>query len=391
MTLHTNNKHTAYTALFIPALLVLFAPIQSYGLDSGGASGSTNSEEKHGCKIIPYIDIQFKTPLTDYKPNGKKPRSPRYIFGINDPIPVEVVAKHDFGMQVIVVVVNQADHSQVELTLQRFAGAGGTHYYRTDDANHLYLTNSQPATAARRNLLVVDEPVLDFSVKPMPECRIDWMVDRGERSSGGAVFYGGQFGDATVVRFPHWYENGHEDFDGVTGPADRARVIPFINRFGSDPADGRQADLLHWASHGNEEGKLGDNFRTFYDPRTDGIESNEDAEFLVLAACSALDPGILTGDKLNSGFYFWRLLLGQPHGPHIIFGAVRPLGSNLLAELALFYDGVANGDTYVDAYTRGMSSTGQPAAMIVGASYINDRFKEVGQDGEDQFELRIVQ
>ncbi len=267
------------------------------------ASAATTTNPDPACALLVYRDV-FQNLLTDWPEAGGLPRSPRFVFGKVDPITVEVRLKKQLPSPVVVEVINTTSFEQHDVNCDYVSYSNGWYIYRLRSTEYIYLIGSPPANPTGTTFGMVNEEVLHFTVKgSSPPCTQNWMVDRGERAGGGAVFYGGPIGDQTVCRFPQWYENGDHDFDmvnpthdpkkvGIVDPANFPAVKAFINNAGENPSDGGQADILHWSSHGEYDGRLLDNngipSAPLFQPLKDGKTWDSDVEYVILAACSTL-------------------------------------------------------------------------------------------------------
>ncbi len=404
------------------------------------ASAATTTNPDPTCALLVYRDV-FQNLLTDWPEAGGRPRSPRFIFGKVDPITVEVRLKIQQPSPVLVEVINTTSLEQHDVDCDYVNYSNGWYVYRLRSTEFIYLIGSPPANPTGTTFGMVNEEVLHFTVKgSSPTCTQNWMVDRGERSSGGAVFYGGATGDQGVVRFQQWYENGDRNFtdaSGIIPQADLAAAAAFINNAGSNPASGEQGDLLHWSSHGAYTGALYDNLNCFFYPLGNGQSWSTDLEYAVLAACNTLtnfaawesaraypknaivtkntgyyecvtagisaNPGPSgTGGNIVDGTVVWRSISAPPtsnsdpfsgfiawltmttgsHNAHAIFGAKHPLSGDLRTQMTSFYGNVTAGKTYFESYVIGMESgTKQPWSVLIDPVYQADKFKEVQQDG----------
>jgi hypothetical protein len=136
---------------------------QNYGENSG-----TRRTEQPAVALSLFIDSNYSTPLVDWPASGDYPRSPRYMFGENDPIYVEL-----FGMQAdpgvqetlnsIVKVTSESDTTGITLSLKE-TGVN-TNVFRNDLAlgELLYLSSSSEQGNGDK-IKVLDEEVLTFAV-----------------------------------------------------------------------------------------------------------------------------------------------------------------------------------------------------------------------------------
>jgi hypothetical protein len=143
-------------------------------------------------KLEVFTDSSYTNPLVDWPINGDRPRSPKYLFGENDPIYVQVdnLGTDPQIAEPIYDFVKVTSESE-GLALVHLKETGlDTQVFRNnsvvnDQLQLLYLDEESCTTAEGHKIKVIDEEVLTFSLEIQPgsdnyvTCKTV-MVDRAE-------------------------------------------------------------------------------------------------------------------------------------------------------------------------------------------------------------------
>jgi hypothetical protein len=168
-----------------------------------------------------FRDSAYTQPLDDWPKSGNLLRSPRYIFGEDDPIYVQVKnigtdPSNIENKSSAVAVKSQSSSKYIYLTLQE-TGVD-TEIFRNSEAlgELLYLSTSSSQGDGDK-IKVVDEEVLNFWLLMPPgstsyKRSIDVMVDRGEVAAvdGTPTLDAGEFHNDMLSNYD-WFSNGLYD------------------------------------------------------------------------------------------------------------------------------------------------------------------------------------
>ena len=304
---------------------------------------------------------------TSTSPPVTKPRSPKHLLAKEDNIRIRLPGLQGTS-DVKIKVTSESDTAGVTLDLTDENGG-----LENTGANKLRLADTSGSSASAKTIKVVDEEVLRFTLIINGQNHgevADVMIDRAEFASGGAVFYTSTDGDRTVVRDKaltnyKFFDNGDLQLPDDS-PGSRALATSFLKNGGDNTPNSKQADIIHFASHGGGDGKLSDNANTLFDPSSDlggGTTWNSDIEWVVLASCLQLN-------EAGGGKDAWKNWLdSSPRTAHGILGAYQPLSGNLQGEVESFWSRLNDEQVgpYLSiphSYSLAMEAGGEPWAMI---------------------------
>jgi len=295
--------------------------------------------------------------LTDWPKLTDCPRSPRYIFGKDRIISIEVkpVGGPLLPKKIVVEVENKDTSSTVDIVCEL---TEGVYRNRVPDED-LYLSKQTSETAKGDFIHVREEEVLFFRIKGVKDSEIDVMVDRGEVAAATPKDddipdgpdpdtlpdHRGMergFVDAAVA-----FMNGAAGFDPpTTGWFDVGRKLraPCNDRYGTfalnagnNSAANREADILHLGGHSHVTGHLsgGD------------ANANEVCEHFVVATTSLFRKD--GTDKKEDYFkdtakWYWGAAQADPNSRH--FGT--PAEWNTDIDWAMLYSCLSLDDTAFD-------------------------------------------
>lgn len=344
------------------------------------------------CTIRVFRDLpRWTDPLTDWPEVDGCPRSPRYTFGENRVISVEVARDDTSLNSILVEVENKSTNAIVEITADLM---GDVYRNRVTDED-LFLSDVTMETGNGDFIHTREEDVLVFRVKDQPTCLTNWIVDRGE---GAATSPRDDDQPATGIwdwlfgnrhkGIPNLMAGSAEVFmEGVTsfGPPttnwwDVGRDLisddmgPFIMDAGANNPKDREADVLYIAAHSNSRGRLwsydgrigavGDWFLHF-DPLVDldsGQDWNEDLDWAILDSCQTLS-NVPRGTPPIRAYQKWvRALNGSPRRAHGLLGFHGKAPGNTNSIIQGWSDATSRGTKIVAAWIRAARS--EPWAVL---------------------------
>lgn len=233
------------------------------------------------CKIFVYRDRPYFTfPMDDWPAVNDCPRSPKFVFGKTRPISIKVELGEEKA-SIFVTVHNVANNEEIDIECPRVGPAvnGVSTYKSRVEDEILYLADHTQDTSNGDYIHVVDEEVLEFRIKDDEECKVDYMVDRGECAATtvqdvktteqtpekdddhkGAMEAGFIAGASALVA-------GAESFDPLTTPwwnigtkysaNSQDSMAQFIRDAGPNNPKDLEADLLFVGAHGSVTNFIG--------------------------------------------------------------------------------------------------------------------------------------
>jgi len=363
-----------------------------------------------------YRDSGHEKPLDDWKAEGGNPRSPKYLFGKDDPIYVKVpfyAGKSDETETFYdaVKVKSESDTSgDIKLSVKESFDAGQSCYNKLVDGELLYLDSSSDSN----HIKVVDEEVLTFYLEVPPGGTYvesnSVMVDRGEFATGAARSYDSKLdpNPDPPDRTPLWNDNSDEFKNDITDPGegdldwwdvgeirgsyggDNSDFFDFVKDAGSNDSNNLEADMIYVDSHGDEsatglligtEPNVTDPSKEktvlILDPFWDFESSdwNNDLDWAILHTCSTLQHD-------GTGRGKWEDMLKQsPRRAHGILGFEDPTRSDYKAYVDDFFDAINPQFHYkiIDAWITGNSTffpwDNQPYAIVYHTENEDDKFQ----------------
>jgi len=237
--------------------------------------GDTIHTDTVNFTVVP-VDLFRNAPCTasldDWPKSGNNPRSPKYIFGEDDPIYVQVAnlgtdpytaeTKNAF-----VKVTSESDTSGIiKLTLKE-TGVNTQTFRNLEELGELLYLSTSSSEAAKDKIKVIDEEVLTFSLEIQPgsdnyvTCKTV-KVDRGEYAGCGLdSFFNNitKFKDQMEESDVDWFGAGYVEYPDDVGSQSPCPMKTFIEDAGSDTDDNKEADFMAFVCHGDLNGDLKDN------------------------------------------------------------------------------------------------------------------------------------
>ncbi len=341
------------------------------------------------------VDIKAYTDATslldDWPETATQLRSPKYIFGQDDPIYVEV---RNLGIDpdvaetfTDIVKVQSESGGVVELTLKE-TGPDTNIFDNITAAGELLYLSDVTGSGAGDEIEIVDEELLKFSLEIQPDSanydscyRV--MVDRGEYASCGIDVF---FHDATKFKSEmdksrvSWYEVGYQNYSNTTGSDPAEPMKHFIKNAGLNGSDNLEADFLFYTSHGTANGDL-------YDNDSPGVKImgacdignasdwNSDVEWIWADACKILND---SGGGCNA----WDdALFGSPRPAHMILGYHWNVGGDQTGEIETFFDYSTENSTIVSSFYHACTDGwNDPGAIVEHKDNDGDKLKSVTRD-----------
>jgi hypothetical protein len=266
-----------FSGLAVPLATFLFTAVLAFAVNPAmgllgllTAGGMTGGEKP--CEIKIFRDEPYFTKvLDDWPQQGTCPRSPKYVFGKDRPITVEVRLPGTAYEKVIVQVVNKDLAAPGPKTIDIECDHVGNGIYRsriTGKDEILYLADHTEERSNGDLIHVREEEVLEFVLKEpsIADCKYDVMVDRGEGAATTVVenhkpgMKAGFEGAATR------FMNGVGGFDtDTTGWWDvgqalsSANFVTFLLNAGADDTDdvtkkNWESDILFIGAHSYPDG-----------------------------------------------------------------------------------------------------------------------------------------
>ncbi|MHC4461687.1 MAG: zona pellucida domain-containing protein [Planctomycetota bacterium] len=353
-----------------------------------------------------FIDSSYSQVLDDWPKDGDQLRSPKYIFGEDDPIYVQVANLGTDPLEVetftdVVWVTSESDTSDtVKLKLQE-TGPDTQKFRNLEELGELLYLSTSSSEGVGDKIEVIDEEVLTFWLEIQPgsdnyvTCKTV-MVDRGEYAMAtqkpddwGWWYDVAEDFESPLQGYFKWWANGDEkgpteDFIRDGGTDSQCDIMSIAGH--AYPAYGVQGDFSSIKLNGTdyEEGEdgyvispheesygqyIGHKYHEEDDewkldtsppgtPTTGGIEDswNTDMEWVILSSCGQLrndtpssPPDLYTiynkdvwDDTLRGG-------IGRP--AHGLFGySGSPPVVDLDEVVYEFLDGAAGGSTLVSSW-----------------------------------------
>lgn len=332
-----------------------------------------------------YRDAEYTQLLDDWAkvPGEDLLRSPKYMFGEDDPIYVQVKnigidPSNIENISSAVAVKSQSSSEYIYLTLQE-TGVDTEIFRNSEAAGELLYLSTSSSEGDGDKIKVVDEEVLNFWLKFPPrdggiyKRSMDVMLDRGEFLAiagsetselsnwltSSVPYFNQNISDAKTKMQNNykWWQNGYMKgiyySKNVFGPSDLnyelSKEIAF--NAGADLYSSC-ADFLFCSSHGDEGHlviilTLNDGY-VMWDPyaTSSGSGWSEDVEFCLLSACQVLgtdsDPDKLVNVWINNFF---------PKGIHAVLATSDEVTNEAIDDdFGGFLDRLKNGETAVNAY-----------------------------------------
>jgi len=290
--------------------------------------------------------------LDDWPATSSEPRSPKYLFGKNDPIVVTAwdlqtdpteAEQHD-------ILVTSSDGGSAILTLQEASQCDRWFYPCGDE--FLVLSESDyesPLFSQQPDAItVIDEPFLTFYIRMQPDSG-NWvsvhkvMVDRAESRTEYQATYASKCGvvcgtlDVLSDWFAKWfYTNMNEEpiYGGIIWWPLVRQADDVMANLSSHPAnwsdhgadatwDPRSVDLVSWSGHSSGHGSnlhffvendapQGPDYVCSHLPRGDINVCGGDADWVIFDTCWFLKG---TAEELKAD-----LLVGIARAPHMFLG-----------------------------------------------------------------------
>lgn len=206
--------------------------------------------------------------LDDHSPDGVRPRSPRYIFGQNDPIYLEVYGlglsesstKEEFIWGKV-----ESDYSETDICLKESNSTSGWFNNNWPDPslgfyrNLITLVDSAPQPGETREVWIPDEDILQLKLRvptrisPTLVTCADVMVDRLEIGVEGETSYHPY---AENISTWQWYDQLYSNINTTPGAAwhtnfknANADCKPEHWHKNSDAPYADSVDLVSWSGH----------------------------------------------------------------------------------------------------------------------------------------------
>jgi hypothetical protein len=326
--------------------------------------------------------------LDDWPRTATELRSPKYIFGKNDPIYLQVdflgidpqVAEHFSNF----VKVTSDSGGLVHLTLKETGPDTQVFNNIAAEGELLYLSDANSEGNGDK-IKVVDEEVLTFWLEIQPgsgeyrSCKTV-MVDKGEYAWFGIHKYradGPEFKGEMEDSRVNWWEAGYLEYPDDCGDTMSSPII----RAGQNFSAILESDLMLVSCEGVINGNLKDNdspknlIMSPFDI-SNASDWNNDVDWVWLLTCDILN---VAGGGRNA----WDdALFGSPRPAHMILGYHGVVGGWQTGEIDNFFDYAAGqNDTIVSSFYHAITDgVDDPGAIVEHKDNDSDTLKVVTRD-----------